>query len=330
MMVSIRTLAASFALLLPAVMLTGCVTATVNVASWEPASADITGLRRIAVTQFEGPDSLTRQLQHEISDALRRSGAYQLCDPTPIELAMRPWRGRSPENVHAALDAARRMGIDSILVGKARSESDRGFDLGTMYVQIGDPELSVGVSYELIDVRTGDIRARRSLDHRFQDELSSRSTGTNSEQHVLARLTHQCLQDLVSEVAPHERQVRVKLAGGGLAVGSGNLRKGNQAAAEGDWHTARREWEMALRDNPDSHAAHYNLGVAAEVAGDLPAAAAAFREAQRRASKELYGDALARVERATRDQQQVFAQRSAVAQLARQPLANEGFQRAGW
>jgi tetratricopeptide (TPR) repeat protein len=147
---------------------------------------------------------------------------------------------------------------------------------------------------------------------------------------VLARLTHQCLQDLVSEVAPHERQVRVKLAGGGLAVGSGNLRKGNQAAAEGDWQTARREWEMALRDNPDSHAAHYNLGVAAEVAGDLPAAAAAFREAQRRASKELYGDALARVERATREQQQVFAQRSAVPQLARQPLANEGFQRAGW
>jgi tetratricopeptide (TPR) repeat protein len=282
----------------------------IHVSSWQPASADISGLRRIAVTRFEGPEQLTDELQREISGVLSLSGAYQVCDPTPIQQAMTPWQGRSPESVYAALDAARRQGLDSILVGQVHRKADYGMNLGGTYVRMGDPKFSVNLSYELIDVRTGDIRARQSLQQRFQDEVSFRASDPNSEVNILKRLTGNCIQQLVADVAPHERSSKVKLAGGGLGIASGNLRKGNLAAAKGDWVKARQEWETVLSANPDSHAAHHNLGVAAEVAGDLPAAAAAYREAERRSPKDIYSEALARVQEAAEARPLVLAQRT--------------------
>jgi tetratricopeptide (TPR) repeat protein len=325
----IRLLSASILILAP-FLGSGCASTTINVASWQPASADISGLRRIAVTRFEGPEQLTEELQREISNALSLSGAYQLCDPTPIQVAMNPWKSRSPEDIYAALDAARRQGIDSILIGKAHRKADYGMELGGMYVRMGDPELTASLSYELVDVRTGDVRARRSLNQRFNDEVSTSSRDANSEERVLAHLTNKCIQELVAEVAPHERKTKVKLAGGGFGIASGNLRKGNTAAAKSDWAMAQQEWETVLRANPDSHAARHNLGVAAEVAGDLQAADVAYREAERRAQKDLYRDALARVEQAAEGQQLVFAQRSGGYQMAARPGPPTGPQPAGW
>lgn len=311
-------------LLLASVLMAGCASTAVDVSSWNPASANIVGLRRIAVVQFEGPEELTREIQHRISDALNVSGAYQLCDPSRIEMAMQSRKGRPPDDVHAALDAARHQGIDAILIGKVRRKSDYGLDLGSIYVRVGDPELLVSVSYELIDVRTGDIRARNTSEQRFNDEVSGSSSASNSEEKVLARLTNKCLQELITEVAPHQQKSQVKLAGGTLGIASGNLRKGNAAAANGDWATARQEWQTVLHANPDSHAAQYNLGVADEVEGDFAAAAAAYREAQRRVQKDLYRTALARVERAAEGQRLVFAQRSSGQQMAARPARPMG------
>ena len=330
-MSSTRSCCASVLILVP-LLSVGCASTTINVASWQPASADISGLRRIAVTRFEGPEQLADEMRREISEALHLSGAYQLCDPTPIEVAMNPWKGRTPEDIYAALDAARHHGIDSILVGRVHQNADYGMNLGGTYVRMGDPKFSVRLSYELIDVRTGDIRSRQSVQERFQDEVSLRASDPNSETRILERLTNNCIQQLIADVAPHETKTKVRLAAGGLGVASGNLRKGNAAAARGDWAKAQQEWQTVLSANPDSHAAHHNLGVAAEVAGDLTTAAVAYREANRRAQKDLYRDALARVEKASEGQQLVFAQRSGGHHMAAQPQPAQpsGPQAAAW
>ncbi len=305
---------------------------TITVASWQPAAADISGLTRVAVVQFEGPGEVTRAIQAEISDSLLASGAYQLCDPTPIQAAMAPWQGHSPENVHAALQVARHMQLDAILIGKVRRRTDYGMNLGSMYVRIGDPELAVNIDYELIDVPTGDVRAKESLRHQFSGEVAAGNSSPNSETKILARLTDKCLRQLVATVAPHESRTKVKLAGGSLGIASGNLRSGNAAAAQGDWDAAIHEWQTVIGANPDSHAAHYNLGVAMEIDGEYATAAAAYREANRRSPKLLYRDALARVQRASQDHQLVVAQRAQQTQMAsRRPLPLPPFsQPASW
>ena len=292
---------------------------TITVASWQPAAADISGLTRIAVVQFEGPDELTRAIQAEISQTLVASGAYQLCDPAPIQGAMAPWQGRSPEKVHAALHVARQMQLDAVLIGKVRRRTDYGTNLGAMYVRIGDPELAVNVDYELIDVSSGDVRAGESLSHHYNGEVAAGDSSRDSEKRILARLTDKCLQQLVATVAPHESRTRVELASGSLGIASGNLRSGNAAAAKGDWEAARREWQTVIGANPDSHAAHYNLGVAMEINGEFTTAAAAYQEANRRAPRALYRDALARVQRSALDQQLVATQRSLQHQVASRP-----------
>ncbi len=209
-------------------------------------------------------------------------------------------------------------------------KADYGLDLGAMHVRMGDPELAVSISYELIDVRTGDVRARKTLNQQFQGEVSGSYSKNNSEEKILARLTNKCLRELIADVAPHELRAKVKLAGGTLGIASGNLRKGNAAAAEGNWAAARQEWQTVLQANPDSDAALHNLGVAAEVEGDFAGAAAAYREAKRRVQKDLYRDALARVEHAAEGQRLVFAQRSFGHQMAGQPPTQAGPGPVAW
>jgi tetratricopeptide (TPR) repeat protein len=76
---------------------------------------------------------------------------------------------------------------------------------------------------------------------------------------------------------------------------------GKKYAQRGLWEEARDAFAQAVVNEPQSAAAHYNLGLALEVLGDWDRAEAEYQRAIKLQSKDMYIDALARVRTARQE-----------------------------
>ncbi len=86
------------------------------------------------------------------------------------------------------------------------------------------------------------------------------------------------LELVLNKVTPHEVVEKRKLMFGL----SNELRKGNEAAKSGDWNEAVRFWSILIDESDDYYnqvAALYNLGIIAEIKGDLEIALERYEEA---------------------------------------------------
>src|SRR5713101_6919826 len=68
-------------------------------------------------------------------------------------------------------------------------------------------------------------------------------------------------------------------AAGQGSIASNHFERAWQHQHRGEWQAAALEYRAALQLEPDSVAAHYNLGVVLEVIGDLDNAIAEYRHA---------------------------------------------------
>jgi tetratricopeptide (TPR) repeat protein len=124
---------------------------------------------------------------------------------------------------------------------------------------------------------------------------------------------------VVAKIAPHPVPVEVELATTTFGPGAGSILAGNKFARAGQWSEARQRWEAAVNENPDSDAAMYNLGLAHEAAGDLPAARQMFEAAARVADKDRYREALTRIAATDREHQVLLAQATRAPDLPAEP-----------
>jgi tetratricopeptide (TPR) repeat protein len=83
---------------------------------------------------------------------------------------------------------------------------------------------------------------------------------------------------------------------------------GNKFARAGQWAEAKQHWQAAVDENANSDAALYNLGLAHEATGDLPRARQMYEAAARIEDKDLYRQAITRVEATEREHQILLAQ----------------------
>lgn len=107
-------------------------------------------------------------------------------------------------------------------------------------------------------------------------------------------------------VIPHVVQDQTQLAAPRLALGSAAIRRGNEAAAHGDWMQAEQRWAEVLRQRPRQHAAMHNLAVAAVARQDYQTARRLIAQALQLSSSSLYQDTAVWIEQRQRDYHVAF------------------------
>jgi tetratricopeptide (TPR) repeat protein len=283
---------------------------TATLTTTRPPELDVRGVSRMAVLDFTGPSDFALLARTTVISQLQATGLYRIVDATELQRAASGplYDAQGRVNASVALQAAARMQLDAVLLGRISHRRDGVYDLGTATVQIGDPKVSIISEFELLDVRTGQLLAQGQTEATYQGELTQDRSSTNSEQKVLRSLVASSAAKVVAKIAPHQVPVDVELATAAFGPGAGSILAGNKFARAGQWEEAKQQWQAAVSEDADSDAALYNLGLAHEAVGDLPRARQMFEAAARVADKDRYRQAIARVEAAEREHQILLAQ----------------------
>lgn len=283
---------AVFALLLSA----GCAPRA-QLMVWHPAELNIDGLERLAIVDFEGEQQSGKIARAALQSQLFDNKYYQLIDQAELARVKPVLRPDGSPDMTAALEACRVMGVDALLCGqvvsynvlddlqtdhrielggsstktKSGAESN-GVGFGLDSTQTLTREASVSVAVKLIDVRSGELRAARQFAHTFNGKRVNGQGDLPGRDTIRTKLLNECSQDVVRMIAPHYRPQEVVLARTYYGKGLKNIRDGNKLATRGNWQEAEQAYQAAVRENPQSHVAHYNLALAAEARQDYPAA----------------------------------------------------------
>lgn len=210
----------------------------------------------------------------------------------------------------ALVALARRNQIDFVLVGEVLESSNRRSRAITL-----PPELNEGLNLSVENAATdssadenGLIRVSWSLmDVRRGIPLSGLPVVTagnprNPDDQAIDLAAASAWELIV----PHVIRDHTELIAPRLLVGSRDIRKGNAAAAAGDWKIAEEIWLAVLQQSPRNHAAKHNLAVAAIARQDYPAARRYIAEALASRSSPLYRSTSVWIEQSQRDYHSAF------------------------
>ena len=314
------------------VLLCGCAS-TVSIPVWRNAESGISGVRQLAVLDFNGPNRTGQITRSAIVAQLSRNDPqrehYALVDQTELDqiAAVSSPTGTGPPNQRAAIEAARQLGVDTLLVGEVisysaeddktnsqrfafgdsdhrdgrRDTSDRHRDFEFENNETTHRDVTVSLAFRLIDVRTGRIRHQDTVTSSYSATRTNGEGEMLSKQAALRENLQDCARRITRMIVPHVDQEPVEIAGPPWGKGFGDIYSGNGAARKGHWVEAKRHWETALHNNPESDVAMHNLGVAHEAAHDYNTARRMYNGALRLKSSATYSRALRRAERHEQD-----------------------------
>jgi len=307
--------------------------AKVGVKRIAPPKFDITGIRVLAIADFESDYSNWRVAGPSISDMVRdkveEAGFYSKVVRAP-EMPLLP----SNDDLTRV---ERRDGAGGVLAGEvrmARVNSYSSFRKEKSEVRTGryryetyweggqqkkrrveivekrtelipvlrkSAELAVEVA--LVDVATGlrlDGGSYRERDSEQEEDYHIKSMISDGD--MMRGLAKKVATRIAHDVAPHPVTEWIGLESGG------GCKEGVKLARRGEWGAAADRWRSLADSDPDNHAALYNLGVAAEVDRDYAKAERYYTAALDIKDKGLYRKALERAGRLIRDKEKLEGQ----------------------
>lgn len=315
---------------------------TARLQVWQPAEFDVVGIHRLAVLDFRGPDKASQQARSELVARLWDSGFFTLADPTELNAVVQTSATRIDDDLGAAIEAGRRLNVDAILVGEVmryRADDDRQAARSVRPPQrpsgrseppaggglhdsnLLQREVSVALSLQLIDVRTGQIRAQRQASYRADGEIHAGQGYIPSKTAATRELLQKWAREMTGLLTPHLVSYEVELASPRLGPAAVEIRHGNNEALEGNWAKAAVFWKTALTLEPKSHVAMYNLALAHAAQFDYPLAVQLLEEATQLHPKTMYSETLSRFQRHEQAYLMATAQRRHGATIASLPAA---------
>lgn len=320
---------------------------------WQPAELDVSGIHRLAVLDFRGQDKTGQLARSELVARLWDSGFYSIVDPTELNAIVHTsMTGIDGEpDLREALEVARRLGIDAILVGEViRSGSERGLRNGRrILTERGDPrnpydrsgetegvemhrrggpdpfflerDVSVALSVELIDVHTGQVRAKRQGSYRADAELHGGQGYVPSREAATNEMIAKWARETTELLTPHLIRYEVELAVPRLDLWASKIREGNNDAKKGNWEKAARSWQAVLDADPQNHVALYNLGLAHAARFDYSQAVAMLQDANRLNRNTTYAETLSRIQRHEQAYLMAMSQKREGSLLASRPAS---------
>jgi hypothetical protein len=293
-------------------------------------------MQQLCVLPFSGEAG--ESVSSALTARLWENEFYTLVDRTelrPVQWTAGTTAGESAD-LAEFLTAARSRGIDGLIVGdvleyrcddtvltdhefhlgtsqhedRRRSSESSGMDLGVSTEQRVHREATVSITFRLVDVQSGQVRATRQTGHSFHGEGGNGWNDLPPRGEVLDQLTQRCLDEFVGLLAPHQIELPVSLARGSLfQKGSSLVYRGNDLARRGRWDEAVRVWEQATQTNPAHDAALYNLALAAAAKQQFTEAEQYATRAVNTRHRELYVDGLERIRQQSEDYARTLQQR---------------------
>ena len=238
---------------------------TVTLRKVQPAPFDVSG-HRLGVVNNRSLRAESQRAYDVMMAKLVNSGVH-LVDQQGLQRAVPAplFFDNGKANGVVALRAARQLGLDGLLVTTIRFVELDGTVYGEKSWRFGDPKVTTAVQYDLVDVRSGTVLNRNTV----QAEYYTGEMEFGEETGILLRLAQKGGLKMANVLTPHETTIEVPLAQASFGFDSTEMRNGCEAAQDGDWVLARQHWNVVLRSDPQDVAALYNLGLAHEALGDL-------------------------------------------------------------
>lgn len=206
---------------------------------------------------------------------------------------------------------ARRNDIDFVLVGEVIRSTDRSSSASNLPTEIAN-KMVTGIENAATDAsadETGLIRVSWSLmDVRRGVPLIGLPVVTpGNPRDPSDRSIDLAAQSAWELIVPHVIRDHTELIAPRLSIGSRDIRKGNAAAAAGDWNRAEQIWLAVLKRYPRNHAVKHNLAVAAVARQDYAAARQYISDALAAHSSPLYRSTSVWIEQSQRDYHTAFS-----------------------
>ena len=270
---------------LTTLVLCGC-QHTATVTAWTPADIDVSGLSRLAVLDFQGEQGAA--VASSIGSQLWKNDFYTVVDRSELQPVMQASFNGHGAQVDEILAPARAAGLDAVILGevveyrcedetfqstdlelgmsesKGRGMHREGTGLGLSIQETLLRQGTVSMSFRLVDVHTGEIRAAKQVSHHFEGRIVNGDGHLPPRGEVLQTLSNQCVDEIVTMLAPHECECVCELATSEWHMKARReVSQGVKLAQKGQWAEAEKHWQMALQINPKNDAAMYNLALSA-------------------------------------------------------------------
>ena len=216
-------------------------------------------MRRIVLLPFTGDAEFTKAAQQHVEERLHEAGYFEMVS---LGADMQGMAEVVDGNVmQEQLRMARQRGVDTLVGGKIKVGYGR---TGFGNVAFGPPRHKAVISLKTIDVASGKVRDQKQVMKEFRGEVETHPDSGQSEIDLFKRLARSCADDLISDIFVSRTTVSVPLALTNRKAE--NVWRGNRFAQQNRWADARRVWNKAVEEDPNCHAARYNLGLACEAA----------------------------------------------------------------
>lgn len=308
-------------------------TPKVYVEALKPAKYDVADIKRVAVFDFDGPRASGKTIAALFTDKLWKTQYFTIIERQEIEKIL----DEHAFNMSGAVDDStiaefgRLLGVDAIIVGNVNSynlSDKRGTEKVKKKVHTGEyekdkngkfiyekdifgkkhkkkiykevivdqqyilREATVDLSYRMVEIKTAQIRASDQGKKSFSKKFTKNISRIPPKDDILANLSNNVVAQFIPGLTPHRIQLRKTLEKGNDAV---NL--GIDYAKNGLWDDAIAVWKEEVQSRPDNAQAHYNLGLAYEVKGQIERAEQEYRAAMKIKPKDLYMKAVSGIQK---------------------------------
>jgi len=310
----------------------------------KPAQYNVSDIKRVAVLDFNGPGESGRVVAGKFTNKLWRTQYFSVMERQELQKILEEHALQMSGVIDdsTVVEFGRILGVDGLFVGDVTSYSvseKRGSDRVKEKVWKGEYEkddkgnfiyeksssgkkvkkkkyveefvrrsyinqsANVGVSFRLISVKTGEIRAGDSNSRSYSQKYYLHKSKVPPKEGVLENLSDQVLDKFIPLITPYNVRVTKTFEEDNDAIDLGI-----DFAQKNLWDKARDIWQAEIQKDPANSAAHYNLGIAYEVFGELDKAEQHYDQALSIEPKELYMEALSGIRQRKVEQQKLMEQ----------------------
>jgi len=319
-------------------------TSKVQVQVMKPAEIHLSGIKKLAVVDFQGPERSGSQIATTMQALLIQKQQYDMIERDRLKEVLDEQNLGMTGVVDeaAAVQIGKVLGVDAMIFGEVTTyqveRDERGVEKVERQEGTGKYEWveqkniftgkkkkvkkeimktvlvdqhykirrgTVAINFRVVNVETGQLLAVHS------DSKSYNSGKVIEGKGKSLKPKGQILVELSREIVrKFVNMISIHEITQQLYVepGKGNIDMGRKYAENGLWPEAVEVWKQAVQEFPKESAVYYNLGVAFEIDNDYDHAEAMYKKAMALKQKKRYMQAISRIRKARADQMKLEQQ----------------------
>ena len=219
-----------------------------------PSAVSVAGRGRVLLVGVDNDEQglLTNALNKRLDEVAQWS-VVEPAQVAPVQLVS----AVENSSIDSLIDAAKAADVELLI--SARVEEETVVPPDWWSVLSPRPQARLTIRLAAFSPRGDEVRESQTLTRTAALPVGAESIPSD----VHRRLTADAINQFLGQFQPHDSTVKIKLATLPLVQsGSRTVRVGNREAHRGHWSLAAEYYRRAIEDDPENHAALFNLAVA--------------------------------------------------------------------